>query len=213
MPAQRRHSVLASGAQQLTDDLKLSSSVVYSERKAIQNFYNPAANRFHSEPTSENLNSSIDLSWRMKGSWYLDLSGAYSFVNGETDTTGTTAPRKRKIDSDLWTTDPESLGTGADLAGWRVDARAGRSLSRREFQQYQCHQWRDGSRCRPSCKRVLWRSAGARDRRGQRTAGRATIGVECLGPPRRLRRLRLDHQREGRCDVAAGGVAETAGLL
>ncbi|HEY5758357.1 MAG TPA: TonB-dependent receptor [Steroidobacter sp.] len=117
MPAQKRHSVLGSGAQQLTEDLKLSGSVLYSERQAVQNFYNPAANRFHSEPTSENLNSSLNLSWRVSSSWYVDLSGAYSYVNGETDTTGTTAPRKRKIESDIWTTDLRASGPVLSLPG------------------------------------------------------------------------------------------------
>jgi outer membrane receptor protein involved in Fe transport len=116
LPAQERHSVLASGTQRLTDDLKLAGTVTFSTRAAVQDFNNPAASEFHSEPSSNNLNASLDATWHLAGTWYGDFSGTYSKAHGETDTTGEVHGR-RDIDSSLWTVDAKASGALLPLPG------------------------------------------------------------------------------------------------
>jgi iron complex outermembrane recepter protein len=116
LPSQERHSVLASGYQEIMPNLELFADFTYSQRETTRDFTDSFGRTFVFIPSSENLNISAGGSWKVSDSWFVDFSGTYSDVHSEIEQSGPTVSM-REIDSDIWVADAKVSGTVLSLPG------------------------------------------------------------------------------------------------
>lgn len=132
LPSQRRHSVLFSGAQEITPDLEFFSDFTYSRRESGRDFVDFIGRTLRLDPTSENLNVSSGLTWQISGNWVGKLSGTYSTVDSRVDQTGDAASN-REINSDLWTADVTASGSLFELPAGEVKLAVGGHFRTEKF--------------------------------------------------------------------------------
>lgn len=116
LPSQKRHSILASAAQDVTPDLELFADFTYSDRKArqirTQLFAPDVTNEFNA--SSESMAVAAGGGLNVWGNWVFDFSGTYSDLDTTTINRGS-ADRISVTDSSIGTADAILSGTL-----WRV---------------------------------------------------------------------------------------------
>ena len=110
LPCQNRHSIFGTVSQKLNPDVEVFADLLYSDRKAVREFTNPGLESFRTAPTSDNLNISSGGSWKVSKTWFLDISGTYSKLQINANSTGADTLGRRHIDSDAWMTDYKASG-------------------------------------------------------------------------------------------------------
>jgi outer membrane receptor protein involved in Fe transport len=121
LPAQERHSVLASVSQDLTPNLEVFSDLIFSSRDSEINGSVPGTGGltgsvFRQSPSSDNLNFSAGGSWQVSDTWFVDISGTYSDYESDLERTGD-APSMRKNDSTIRIADAKASGTLLRMPG------------------------------------------------------------------------------------------------
>lgn len=110
LPSQKRHSVLASVAQEVTPNLELFADFTYSDRKARQLRTQLFADfTFQQDASTENLNSSAGGVWKISDDWFLDFAGTYSEIDTRNESS-IDDDDIRVIESALWTADAKLSG-------------------------------------------------------------------------------------------------------
>lgn len=132
-PAQERHSILASGSQQLTPKLEVFGDASYSTREANSEATIFIFNIF-SNPKSENLNLSSGVSWEISDTWDATFSGGYSSVNIEANQTGSLGEGATDIDSKIWTADALASGELFELPAGELRVAVGGHFRTESFE-------------------------------------------------------------------------------
>lgn len=134
LPAQKRHSVLASIKQELGPNITSYVDGLYSKRDADYNITLSNGQNIHSIPTAENLNLAAGTTWKISNSWFLDVSGTLSDVHNQPERVdlGT----QQMIDSDLWTADVKASGDVIALPGGDVKIAIGGHFRSESFRNF-----------------------------------------------------------------------------
>ena len=132
LPSQERHSILASGSQELTSSLEVSGDFTFSRRESEKDFSDAFDRTFRFSPSSRNLNVSAGGTWRASDTWFVDFSGTYSDVQSEIERSGT-LESVRQLDSSIWTGDMKASGAIFNLPGGEVKLAIGSQYRKEEF--------------------------------------------------------------------------------
>ena len=110
LPSQKRHSILASAAQDVGPNLELFADFAYSERKARQLRTQRFGDfTFQMDASTENLNISAGGTWKVSSEWFFDFSSTYSDIDTRNESS-IDDDDIRVIDSSIWTADAKLSG-------------------------------------------------------------------------------------------------------
>ena len=119
LPSQERYSILGSGSQEITNDIRIFADFTYSSREAELAGTTVTGSEIRANPTSENLTLAGGVEWEISDSWVADFQSLYSDMNSETNNTGM-FPSARTTDSSLWSIDAKASGDLFLLPGGEV---------------------------------------------------------------------------------------------
>jgi len=124
LPSQERHSLLVAATQDLSPNVELYADITFSTRDSVRNRTNRSGTMFRFAPTSRSVSASAGGTWRASDTWYVDLSGTYSDLHSEPNSSGD-FDIMRELDSDIWTVDAKASGDLFALPGGDVKLAVG----------------------------------------------------------------------------------------